>query len=64
MDNQLRMPQFLTVDEVAQLLRVSSRSVYDWVSQDMILHRKAGRRTIFLADDVLAWTQNNSRNAS
>jgi putative molybdopterin biosynthesis protein len=64
MDNQLTMPQFLTVEEVAQLLRVSPRSVYDWVSQDTIPHRKAGRRTIFLADEILAWTQNNSRNAS
>ncbi|HKQ08574.1 MAG TPA: helix-turn-helix domain-containing protein [Blastocatellia bacterium] len=64
MDNQLTLPQFLTVEEVAQLLRVSPRSVYDWVSQGTIPHRKAGRRTIFLADDVLVWTQNNSRNAS
>lgn len=64
MDNQLTLPKFLTVEEVAQLLRVTPRSVYDWVSQDTIPHRKAGRRTIFLTDEILAWTQNNSRNAS
>ena len=47
MDNQLTVPKFLTVEEVAALLRVSPRSVYDWVSQGVIPFHKAGRRTIF-----------------
>ncbi|MGH9763549.1 MAG: helix-turn-helix domain-containing protein [Blastocatellia bacterium] len=34
--------------------------MYDWVSQGVIPHRKAGRRTIFLLDEVLAWTAKNS----
>jgi excisionase family DNA binding protein len=49
-------PKFLTVDEVADLLRVSRRSVYDWVSQGVIPFHKAGRRTIFLLDEILEWT--------
>lgn len=56
MDNQLTLPKFLTVEEVAELLRVSPRSVYDWVSQSNIPFHKAGRRTIFLLDEILAWT--------
>ena len=56
MSLQLSRPQFLTVEEVAQLLRVSPRSVYDWVSQRQIPFRKAGRRTIFLLDEILEWT--------
>jgi excisionase family DNA binding protein len=52
----LSRPQFLTVEEVAALLRVSPRSVYDWVSQRQIPFRKAGRRTIFLLDEILEWT--------
>jgi excisionase family DNA binding protein len=56
MSNQVALPQFLTVEEVAELLRVSPRSVYDWVSQGVIPHRKAGRRTIFLLDEILEWT--------
>jgi excisionase family DNA binding protein len=56
MSLQLSHPQFLTVEEVAELLRVSSRSVYDWVSQRQIPFRKAGRRTIFLLDEILEWT--------
>lgn len=59
MDNQLTLPKFLTVEEVAELLRVSPRSVYDWVSQDTIPHRKAGRRTIFLLNEILQWTSND-----
>ncbi|HWN99897.1 MAG TPA: helix-turn-helix domain-containing protein [Blastocatellia bacterium] len=57
MSVQLSRPQFLTVEEVAELLRVSPRSVYDWVSQRQIPFRKAGRRTIFLLDEILEWTR-------
>lgn len=56
MSLQLSRPQFLTVEEVAELLRVSPRSIYDWVSQRQIPFHKAGRRTIFLLDEILAWT--------
>jgi excisionase family DNA binding protein len=56
MSLQLSRPQFLTVEEVAELLRVSPRSIYDWVSQRQIPFRKAGRRTIFLLDEILVWT--------
>jgi excisionase family DNA binding protein len=56
MSLQLSHPKFLTVEEVAELLRVSPRSVYDWVSQRQIPFRKAGRRTIFLLDEILEWT--------
>jgi excisionase family DNA binding protein len=56
MSLQLSHPQFLTVEEVAELLRVSPRSIYDWVSQRQIPFRKAGRRTIFLLDEILEWT--------
>lgn len=56
MISEFSRPQFLTVEEVAELLRVSPRSVYDWVSQGQIPFRKAGRRTIFLLDEILQWT--------
>ena len=56
MESQSSLPQFLTVEEVAELLRVSPRSVYDWVSQGIIPYRKAGRRTIFLLDEIIEWT--------
>lgn len=52
----MMQPKFLTVEEVADFLRVSPRSIYDWVSQGVIPFRKAGRRTIFLLDEILEWT--------
>ena len=61
MDNQFTLPRFLTVEEVAALLRVSPRSVYDWVSQEAIPFHKAGRRTIFLLNEVLEWTGKDSK---
>jgi excisionase family DNA binding protein len=56
MNKQGTVPRFLTVEEVAELLRVSTRSVYDWVSQGLIPFHKAGRRTIFLLDEIVEWT--------
>ena len=50
------LPKFLTVSEVAELLRVSPRSIYDWVSQEVIPFHKEGRRTIFLLEEILEWT--------
>jgi excisionase family DNA binding protein len=61
MDKAGMSPTFLTVEEVAELLRVSPRSVYDWVSQGTIPHRKAGRRTIFLLSEILEWTANSGK---
>jgi len=57
MGKDVALPQFLTVEEVADLLRVSPRSVYDWVYRGLIPFHKAGRRTIFLLDEILEWTQ-------
>lgn len=61
MISEISRPQFLTVEEVAELLRVSPRSVYDWVSQRQIPFHKAGRRTIFLLDEILKWTNERSQ---
>jgi excisionase family DNA binding protein len=51
------LPQFLEVKEVAILLRISKRTVYDWVSQRKIPFRKAGDRTLFNRDEILDWTK-------
>jgi excisionase family DNA binding protein len=49
-------PKFLTVEEVAEMLRIKARTVYEMVSQNRIPFRKAGRRTVFLLDEILDWT--------
>jgi excisionase family DNA binding protein len=54
---QLGRPRFLDVKELAQMLRLKPRTIYEMVSQKRIPYRKAGDRTIFLLDEILQWTQ-------
>ena len=58
--NATEKPRFLTVEELAEMLRVEVRTVYSWVSQEKVPFRKAGRRTIFLIDEILEWTAQQS----
>ena len=53
--------KFLNVKEVAELLRIKPRTVYEMVSQGRIPYRKAGDRTIFLLEEILEWTRPNSK---
>jgi excisionase family DNA binding protein len=41
------------VEEVAAMLRIEVRTVYEMVSQNRIPFRKAGRRAAFLLDEML-----------
>jgi excisionase family DNA binding protein len=54
-------PKFLNVKELAELLRIKPRTVYEMVSQERIPYRKAGDRTIFLLDEILEWTRPNTK---
>ncbi len=58
--NEVR-PKFLNVKELAELLRIKTRTVYEMVSQGRIPYRKAGDRTIFLLDEILEWTRPNAK---
>ena len=53
-------PSFLTVEELAEMLRVEVRTVYSWVSKGTVPFRKAGRRTVFLLDEIMEWTEEQS----
>jgi excisionase family DNA binding protein len=53
----LSSPKFLDVKEVAEMLRLKTRTIYDMVSEGRIPYRKAGDRTIFLLDEILDWTK-------
>ena len=48
--------RFLTVEEVATLLRVEAGTVRNWISQDKIPYRKAGGNILFLLEEILSWT--------
>lgn len=57
------MPDILTIDEVATLLRVSKRSVYEWTSirgrermkRNPFPVLRIGDRVLFVREDVLSW---------
>jgi putative molybdopterin biosynthesis protein len=51
------LPQFLTVSEVAELVRLKPRTIYEMVAQQRIPHRRAGRVLIFELEEILSWTQ-------
>jgi excisionase family DNA binding protein len=54
-------PRFLDIDEAAELLSVSKRTIYGWVQQGRIPYRKAGRRVLFLESELLEWTKPDGR---
>jgi excisionase family DNA binding protein len=51
------IPIFLTVKELAQMLRVKVRTVYSWVEDDLIPYHKPGRITIFRLDEIIEWLE-------
>ena len=59
--NEKLRPMFLDVRELAELLRIKRRTVYEMVSQGRIPYRKAGDQTIFLLDEILEWTRPNEK---
>lgn len=51
------LPKFLTVPQVAALLQLAPRTIYDLVSQRRIPFRKIGSQTRFERDEILDWTK-------
>lgn len=52
-----KLPQFLTVQEVADLLRCKKRTIYDMVEQKRIPYRKVGGRLLFDLVEIIEWTK-------
>jgi len=57
----LETARFLSVDEAAELLSISKRTIYGWVQQGRIPYRKAGRRVLFIESELLEWTKPDGR---
>jgi len=55
----LNSPQFLKVAEVAELLKVKPRTIYEMVAQDRIPYRKPPGSNIlrFDLEEILEWTR-------
>ena len=52
-------PRFLKVTELAELLKVKPRTIYEMVAQDRIPYRKPPGSNIlrFDLDEIVAWTK-------
>jgi excisionase family DNA binding protein len=51
-------PVFLNVDELAEMMRVKPRTIYHWVQNGLVPHRKPSGhrgRVLFLLDEILDW---------
>lgn len=55
----MKRPQFLKVNDVAELLNVKPRTIYEMVAQHRIPYRKPPGTNIlrFDLDEILAWTR-------
>lgn len=49
-------PQYITRNELAEMLQISPRTIDDWVSEDRIPYHKAGSQTRFLISEIVQWT--------
>jgi excisionase family DNA binding protein len=54
------VPTFLKVEEVAELLRLKPRTIYNMVSQRRIPFRKAGRQLLFELKEIDEWTKGSA----
>ena len=50
-------PTYLTLKEVAELLKVKPRTVYAWVSDNRIPFERKGSLLRFRLDSVVAWNE-------
>jgi excisionase family DNA binding protein len=50
----------LTADELARLLGVNRKTIYDAATRDEIPHRRLGRRLIFERGSVLRWLRQDA----
>jgi excisionase family DNA binding protein len=53
--------EILTADEVADLLRVNRKTIYESAQRGEIPHRRLGRRLVFERGAVLAWLRQGER---
>jgi len=60
--HSIKRPQLLKVPEVAQLLKVKPRTIYEMVAQHRIPYRKPPGTNIlrFDLDEIMAWTKSRA----
>lgn len=58
---EAELPQFLTTQEVARLLRVKERKVYDLAAAGEIPHRRVTGKLLFPRDEIEAWIDGGTK---
>ena len=56
-DKAKELPIYLTLKEVAELLKVKPRTIYAWVSDKRIPYERKGSLLRFRLDAILAWNE-------
>ena len=51
------LPIYLTLKEVAELLKVKPRTIYAWVGDKRIPYERKGSLLRFCLDAILAWNE-------
>lgn len=59
--NQTNPTQLHTINELAEILRVPPKTIYQWVHKTQIPHLKVGRHLRFHLVHVLQYFENKSR---
>lgn len=52
---------FITVEEVAELLRVPRSRIYNWTRQRQIPAYRGGKRMLFDREEILSWFRETQR---
>jgi len=52
---------FMTVEEIAQMLRVPKSTVYKWVYMKKVPYLKVGKRLLFERHKVLQWIEEHTK---
>jgi len=52
--------EYLTVADVCRMLHVHENTVYRWITERGLPHKRVGRKYLFLRADVLAWVESVS----
>lgn len=60
MDNS-ENKRFLTVEEVASLLRKKERTIREWCYNHSIPHYKVGSSLLFKENEIVEWVEKNHR---
>jgi excisionase family DNA binding protein len=47
---------FLDANEAAEFLRVTKKTIYDWVHRNKVPYRKHGRKLVFSRDELIQWS--------